>query len=158
GGARITLNGGTLAVTGATTIDNEINVSSASTINNTANATLSGVISGSGALTKSGTATLSLTGTNTHTGAVSIAAGSLSVAGGNAIGNSSAVIMAPGTVLTLADGNETIGSLSGMGTAVLGANHHNVANSNNNTGAGVTSGTEGFTNTGTRKLTLERDK
>ncbi|WP_052703348.1 Ig-like domain-containing protein [Comamonas thiooxydans] len=149
----ITLNGGTLAITGATTIDNAIALASAAVISTSANATLSGVLSGSGTLTKSGASTLTLSGSNTHSGAVNLSAGGLTLSGGSAIGNSSAVTLSGGTTLTLFNA-ETIGSLAGTGSVVLNAGLTTGGDNTSTTYSGVISGTSGLTKSGSGTLTL----
>jgi len=85
--------------------------------NNTSTA-FSGVISGDGGFTKAGTGTTTLSGANTYTGTTTISAGTLSLLGGNAIADTSAVVLAntAGVSLTLNGVDETIGSLAGGGT------------------------------------------
>ena len=79
----------------------------------------SGVMSGTGGLTKAGTGIFTLSGANTYTGATAINAGTLRVAGGAAIADTSAVTLAnvAGAILDLNGTNETIGSLAGGGAA-----------------------------------------
>ncbi|WP_027360613.1 DUF4347 domain-containing protein, partial [Desulforegula conservatrix] len=71
----------TLAITGATTIDNLIELAGNATLQADANATISGVISGSGALAKTGSGTLTLSGNNTYSGNTAVNAGTLLVTG-----------------------------------------------------------------------------
>ncbi|MBD2839311.1 DUF4347 domain-containing protein [Pseudomonas sp. JM0905a] len=150
----ITLNGGTLAITGATTIDNAIALASAAAISTSANATVSGTISGSGTLTKSGASTLTLSGSNTHSGAVNLTAGGLTLSGGSALGNSSAVTQSAGTTLTVSTA-ETIGSLAGTGSVVLNATLTTGGDNTSTSYAGVISGSGfGITKQGSGTLTL----
>ncbi|WP_052088523.1 Ig-like domain-containing protein [Comamonas thiooxydans] len=149
----LTLNGGTLNITGVTTVDNAIALASASTIANSVNATLSGVLSGSGTLTKSGASTLTLSGSNTHSGAVNLSAGGLTLSGGSAIGNSSAMTLSGGTTLTLFNA-ETIGSLAGTGSVVLHAGLTTGGDNTSTTYAGAISGLFGLTKAGSGTLTL----
>ena len=83
------------------------------------NTTFSGVMSGTGGLTKQGAGIFTLSGANTYTGATTINAGTLRVAGGAAIADTSAVTLAnvAGATLDLNGTNETIGSLAGGGAA-----------------------------------------
>ncbi|WP_449235455.1 Ig-like domain-containing protein [Azospirillum doebereinerae] len=154
-GGAITLNGGNLSVTGADTIDNAIALSASATITSSAAATLSGVLGGSGALIKAGAGTLTLTAINTHSGSVDVNAGGLTLTGGNSIGNSSAVTVAAGATLTLAGGGETIGSLAGGGSVVLGYTLTTGGNDASTTFSGVISGSgNGLVKTGSGTLTL----
>ena len=123
--------------------------------------TISAKFTGSNGLTKAGTGTLTLSSaTSDYTGPTTISGGTLVAAGGSAIPNQSAVVLAnvAGATLSLS-GNETIGSLTGGGTSggnvSLGSNMLTVgANSTSTTFAGVISGTGGLTKTGTGTLTL----
>jgi fibronectin-binding autotransporter adhesin len=83
GSGALTLAAGTtLAVTGATTIDNAVTLSSGTaTVNTSANTTLSGNIAGAGGLTKTGASTLTLSGTDSYSGATNVNAGALLVNG-----------------------------------------------------------------------------
>jgi fibronectin-binding autotransporter adhesin len=111
---------------------------------------------GAAALTKAGAGTMVLSNTNLYTGGTTINGGSLTVAGGNAIVDSSAVTLAntAGAVLTLS-ANETIGTLSGGGAAggnvALGANTLTVSGG---TFAGAISGTGSLTKVGAGTLGL----
>ncbi|WP_270090706.1 autotransporter-associated beta strand repeat-containing protein [Sphingobacterium sp. SYP-B4668] len=151
----LSLNGGTLAVIGVTTIDNNIDITASSTINTSADVTLSGVVSGTGELTKAGVSTLSLSGTNTATGAVNISEGGLTISGGSSIGNTSAVTVASLATLTLSGGDETIGSLAGAGNVVLGYKLIIGGNNSSTTFNGVISGIgNGIAKIGTGTFTL----
>ncbi|MBB2497162.1 DUF4347 domain-containing protein [Pseudomonas sp. UL070] len=157
GSGAVTLeSGSTLAVTGATTIDNAVVLSGAASISTSANVTVSGVVSGSGSLTKTGASTLTLSGTNTHTGNVIVSAGGLTLQGGSSIGDGSAVSVAGGATLTLALGNETIGSLLGAGNVSLSYGLTTGGNQASTTFSGVISSTNtsGITKTGSGTFTL----
>ncbi|MFG1393000.1 autotransporter-associated beta strand repeat-containing protein [Xanthobacter agilis] len=91
------------------------------TVSNTTAATFSGDLSGDGGLTKSGSGTFTLNGANTYTGRTEVDAGTLVLDGGQAISDNGAVkVLAAGTLQL--DASETIGSLDGAGTVVLGGN------------------------------------
>lgn len=156
GSSTVTLaTGTTLAVTGATTIDNAISLSGNATVQAANSVTLSGAISGAGGLAKTGAGTLTLSGSNGFTGNVGLSAGGLTLSGGAAIDDNSAVTAASGTTLTLAS-SETIGSLAGAGSVALGANTLTTGGDNTSTSySGNISGTGGsITKTGAGTLTL----
>lgn len=145
GGDAVTLNGGTLAVTGATTVDNAISLGGSNgTVSLSADATLSGVISGTGSLTKTGTGVLTLSGTNTYTGATTVSAGTLRLAGGNALADTATVNVATGATLDLNGTTETIGALTGSGTVTIGAGSISFTNPGANSFSGTLSGTGTF--------------
>ena len=144
-----------LTITGAATVSNAIAVNADATITNANAVTLSGVLSGSNALIKAGAGTLSLTGTNTHTGAVAVSAGGLTLVGGSSIGDSSAVTVDSGATLTLGGGAETIGSLAGAGNVVLGYKLTLGGDNTSSTFSGAISGAgNGIDKFGTGTLTL----
>ena len=123
--------------------------------------TYSGVMSGTGGLTKAGTGIFTLSGANTYTGTTAINAGTLQVAGGAAIADTSAVTLAnvAGATLDLNGTSETIGSLAGGGAAggnvALGAGTLTMGGNNGTTTyTGILSGTGGLTKQGTGIFTL----
>ena len=117
-------------------------------------ASISGVVSGNAQFTKSGTGNLTLSGNNTFTGPASINGGQLTLQGGNAIANSTAVQLNTGTLKV--SSAETIGSLStAAGTqTVLDATLSAGANNTNTTSSGVISGAAGLVKQGTGTMTL----
>jgi autotransporter-associated beta strand protein len=83
----VIFDGGSLDVTGDTTLDHYIELGSSGTVNVTATLlTLNGVISGSGDLTKTGTGTLALSGTNTYSGTLTVDGSTLSISSGSNLG------------------------------------------------------------------------
>ncbi|EMI51858.1 beta strand repeat-containing protein [Rhodopirellula sallentina] len=120
--SHLTLDGGTLLVTGNTTLnsnrgielgddDGAIEVATGTTTQYT------GIIAGSGGLTKSGAGKLSLSGESTYTGATTIDGGIVETSNASALGDDSAVTLAnvADTSLNLLS-NLTIGSLAGGGS------------------------------------------
>ena len=99
-GAALTLNGGTLSVTGSdVTVANAITLGvNGGTISNANALTLSGVISGTGNLTKSGAGALTLSGTNTYTGTSSFAGGTVNISADGNLGGGAVTLGANGTL------------------------------------------------------------
>ena len=88
---------------------------------------VSSAFSGATLITKTGAGTLRLSGKNFATGAISIQDGVLELTGGNALGDSAAVVISAlgggAPTLSLLDGQtETIGSLSGGSTSNASSN------------------------------------
>ncbi|WP_313900857.1 S8 family serine peptidase [Methylobacterium sp. J-026] len=116
--------------------------------------TLAQALAGSGGLAKLGAGTLTLAGTNTYTGATTVAAGTLLARGGQAIGDRSAVTVASGATLALADA-ETVGSLAGLGRVALGSARLTAGGDDSSTTfAGTLDGAGGLTKAGAGTLTL----
>jgi autotransporter-associated beta strand protein len=116
--------------------------------------TLAQALTGPGGLSKLGAGTLALAGANTYTGSTFVAAGTLLARGGQAIGDDSAVILAAGATLALAD-SETVGSLAGQGRVALGTARLTVGDTGaSTTFAGTLDGTGGLTKAGAGTLTL----
>jgi len=162
----LTLNGGTLSrAAGNPTWNGTVNLAAAtSTITGGGGTlTIGGAVSGAGGITKTGAATLVLSASNTYGGPTAINAGTLRVAGGNGIGDTSAVTLANvgSAVLNLNGTSETIGSLAGGGAAggnvTLGAGTLTTGGDDTSTTySGVISGTGGLAKNGTGTLTLAR--
>ncbi|MDH4568073.1 DUF4347 domain-containing protein [Pseudomonas sp. BN414] len=156
----ITLNSGSVLLnTASTTVDNDVVLGGAGILfSNAGDLVLSGVMSGSGALTTGGTTgtSVTLSGINTHTGSVTVAAGKLILSGGSAVSDSAAVTVSNSTTLELAS-SETIGSLAGTAgnTLALGSNTLTTGGNNSNTSfAGGINGTGSLVKTGSGTLTL----
>ena len=132
----LTLFGGTITLAGGTT----------QTFSNGAGdtASIASAVAGSGALTKAGAGNLTLSGPiNSFSGATNIAAGTLTVAGGSALSDSSSVSIAAGATLALSS-SETIGNLSGAGSITLGSNTLTTLQTADTTFSGEISGDGGL--------------
>ncbi len=127
--------------------------------NTTSDFTIASNISTLG-LTKSGTGTLVLSGFNTYSGQTTLNEGTTKLAGGNAIGDTSAVSIKNATtaVLDLNGSNETIGSLSGGGvdggTVAIGTSRLTVNETANSTFSGFITGSGALIKTGAATLTI----
>ena len=115
---------------------------------------LSDLGSGTGALSKIGAGTLVLSGANTYQGDTNINAGTLQIAGGGAISNTSGTVnVAMGATLNIA-ASESINGLAGAGNVTIDAGQTLISgvNSAGGTLSGVISGDGGFTSNGTTQI------
>nr|WP_224742628.1 DUF4214 domain-containing protein [Stutzerimonas kunmingensis] len=122
----VTLNGGTLAITDAGAIKNDIAVNADATISDSDSVTLSGRISGTGALTKAGGGALTLAGDNSSfAGAINLDSGVIIASTSNALGTAAGgTTLANGTTLRLGNGVTIADALTlgGVGiNAIYGA-------------------------------------
>ena len=126
----LTLNGGALQFLASFTTNRGItlNAGGGSFDTNGNSASLSGPIGGTGGLTNTGLGTLTLTGTSSYLGATNVNAGALQGGAANVFAPSSAVSVATGATLDLNGFNQTVGSLSGAGSVVLGTAALTLAN------------------------------
>lgn len=156
-GNRLTIGAGGFAnnSTNLQTINNDIKLSTGNNIiKASSNMTLNGVLSGIGSITKTGSAVLNLAGTNIYTGKTIVSQGTLNTTGANKISNSSIVEVQTGATFSIG-GSETVASLEGAGTVLLGANALTVSSANTATFVGLISSTTGaFTKSGTGTQTL----
>ncbi|MEI6714975.1 MAG: autotransporter-associated beta strand repeat-containing protein, partial [Verrucomicrobiota bacterium] len=140
----VIMNGGTLysdingnTLTGAVTLNsgttNTINVATSALV-------LSGTVQGAGGFTKLGTFNLTLSGSNTFTGAATLAAGTIILGNTNALSGPSGLTFAGGTLQFGVASGVYPSLISNSGTAVILVN--------NNTFEGTLSGDIDSTNTG----------
>lgn len=159
---KITLNGGTLAVTD--TMDIHANclttVQAASTIDVASTKTLGykPVISGSAALTKTGAGVLELRESNSHSGTLTVDGGTIRLYAANRISDNSAVVVNGGYTFDMNGCGDKVGSIAGAGSITMGANAQLLAGANNSTtefsGTISGSGTANMVKQGTGTLTL----
>ena len=125
----------------------------ADSTNAAADLTVSAAISGASGLTKTGAGTLVFSGANTYSGPTTVSTGTLRAGAANTFSSASAHSVA--SVLDLAGHDQSIGSLTGAGSVVLGsATLSTGANDSNTSFSGVISGDGGLTKTGTGTFTL----
>jgi autotransporter-associated beta strand protein len=103
-----------------------------------------------GGLMKTGTGTFILSGNNTYTGETVINSGTLATLGNERLANTGAVTVNSGATFKLG-GNETIASLSGAGTADVGANRLTLSSGSF---SGALAGSGDLYKTGADALTL----
>ncbi|MBV7478306.1 autotransporter-associated beta strand repeat-containing protein [Pseudomonas sp. PDM31] len=162
-GSNTALGNGVLTASAGTQLDsnsaialgNAISLDGDLTVGGSHALTLNGAIGGSGGLIKTGAADLTLGGTNTLTGDIEVRGGSLSATSSTALGNSAAVNIGGGTRLNLG-ASISVASLTGNGTALIGAgNTLSVGGSNQtSTFAGVFDGLGHLNKQGSGNLTL----
>lgn len=118
-------SGATLALNASETIDTlsgdanssvTLGSNTLTTGANNGGAIFAGTISGSGGLVKTGTGQFDLNGTNTYTGTTTVQNGQLTLNGGSAIADTSAVVVNGGALGVF--NSETVGSLAGSGGVV----------------------------------------
>ena len=132
-------------------------------VNSTTDTTFSGTITEAANplnFEKMGAGTLMLSGVNSYTGNTTITAGNLTISGGAAISDASAVILQnTAGVGFIVNSSETIGSLQGGGAtggvvSIAASQTLTVNQTSDQTFAGVISGSGGLTKTGASTLTL----
>lgn len=110
-----------------------------------------------GSLVKVGTGELELAGTNSYTGLTRVEAGRLKAASAGAFAPSSGVVLAAGADLDIGAWDQTIGSLAGAGSVVLGnvPNRLTIGTNNQSTEfSGAFQADGGIIKVGTGTLTL----
>jgi len=140
-GANIEINdaGSVLQSDATHTVDADVVANTDITVAGDNDLTLSGVLSGADAdLNKNGDGDLTLSGANTRTGNAAVNAGSLTVAGGDALDDAGLVDLAAADAAFLLNDDETIGSLQGVAgsTVNLGTSALTIAGSASTTFAG----------------------
>jgi outer membrane autotransporter protein len=165
-GGAVTLDGGTLRVTGATFSQTGRSLAlgtngGAIDIADAGNRFLAGqAIGGAGGLAKTGAGTLRLGAANTYAGATRVDGGTLSLEGAGSIAASSSLGVNGGvfTVADLAGDAASINNLSGTGGQVLlGGKTLKVAQADAGTYAGTIGGGGAFVKDGAGTLTLSGD-
>ncbi len=125
------------------------------TFNQSVDGAFQGSISGSGQVTKRLGSTLTLDGSSSIAGALSVEGGTLALRGNGAIGPARVAVSSGANLdISDADGNRSIGGLTGAGTLLLGANRLTVDTSSDDTFEGAIQGTGGLTKHGDGTLTL----
>ncbi|MEQ9410339.1 MAG: autotransporter-associated beta strand repeat-containing protein [Fuerstiella sp.] len=125
GSSFVLQSGGVLSYTGANTSTNRTVAlnnfgGGVSVTQGSAELNWNGTISGTGGLTKHGAGTLLLTGQNTYTGTTLVNEGTLKLGAGERISNSSALVVADNGTFHMNGFQETVGSLAGGGTVLMG--------------------------------------
>jgi autotransporter-associated beta strand protein len=114
-----------------------------------------GVISGTGSITKIGTGTMTIGGANTYSGPTTIAAGTVTFAGAGSLSGQTAVNVLNGATLNVNGTTQTVGSLAGAGSVLLGTGALTVGGDNSATVfSGVVSGAGSLTKAGTGAMAL----
>jgi autotransporter-associated beta strand protein len=161
-----TLNGGSLTMTNGALSASTVNVENlntsagtqlttsggitvAPTVNTTS--TIAGVLAGAGGFSKNGAGTVALNGANTYSGATSINAGTLSVAG--SLSDITSVSVASGATYNLS-ASDTIAAIAGAGAINLNTNTLTVNGAVDSFYSGVMSGAGSLVKSGSHTLTL----
>jgi autotransporter-associated beta strand protein len=149
--ARINSDAGTLAIGGGITGTN-----TTLTVGGAGNINITGAIgTGTGGLTKDGAGTLTVSGANTFTGATTINAGTLALGASNTLSASTAVTVASGATFNLNSNTQTVGSIAGAGSILIGTGQLLAGGDNSSTAfSGTLGGTGTFTKQGSGQLTF----
>ncbi len=134
---------GTLALGGATLTN--LNLS---------DSTWKGSLTGTGHYVFQGTAGTTWTGSNSFTGSLTVATGTLTAGAANTLSPNASVSVSSGATLALGGYSQAIAGLAGTGSVSLGSANLTTTPSADTTFAGVISGTGGLTKSGSGTLTL----
>jgi len=159
---QITVNGGTLLLSGASNQELSANRgvtlgASGGTLSADASRTLTvnSIIAGAGTLAKAGDGIVILSGDNTYGGATTVSAGTLRLGAADRIPNASAVTVSSGATLDLNGNSDVVGSLAGAGAVTLGAGTLTAGGNNTSTAfSGTMTGTGGLAKNGNGTLTI----
>ncbi|MDR3399936.1 MAG: autotransporter-associated beta strand repeat-containing protein [Pandoraea sp.] len=127
------------------------------TVGDASNSTFGGTISGAGGIVKQGTGSLLLSGSQTFTGGIDVAAGRLALQGNNTLAGSNVLTIADGATFDIGGaGPASIGSLIGTPNSqvTLGSNTLTLGDAASETFAGTIGGTGGIVKVGTGTQTL----
>ncbi|VVE86329.1 autotransporter-associated beta strand repeat-containing protein [Pandoraea bronchicola] len=155
GTVQVSGTSGVLDASASVTLANPVAIGGGSTLTfgGSAPLTLAGQITGSGSVTKQGAQTVTLTGANTFSGGINVAAGALALSGPGSlqIGGTPLTLSGAGAVFDMsnADGDRAITGLSGVANTQVHLGSHNLTlgNSAGGTFAGTISGTGGIIKT-----------
>lgn len=136
----ISIGDGVLRTTATMTSARSVALTGAASALTDAGTTLTstGGVAGTGSLTKSGAGTLLLVGTDTHTGATHVSAGTLSAGAAQVLSAASPFTVDSGATLALNGFRQTVGALTNAGTVSLDGNGTTLTVAGNYTGAGGT--------------------
>jgi autotransporter-associated beta strand protein len=149
-----TVNGGRL-VASTTSLQGAIVDNAAVRFDQPVDGVFNGAVSGTGTLTKIGDGVLTLAGPNTLTGATLVSGGTLRAGAANAFSAASTTSVAAGATLDLNGFSQTVGSLAGAGSVLLGSGRLTTgADGTTTTFSGVVSGSGGLTKVGSGTLAL----
>jgi autotransporter-associated beta strand protein len=149
----ISSDAGTLSLTNTGTITGP---TFGLTLAGAGNGTLASAIgTTSGSLTKNGAGTWTVSGASTYTGSTTINAGKLQIGATNSLPSGTAVTVASGATLDLNNFTQTVGSIAGNGSIMLGTGSLTAGGNNTSTSfGGSLGGTGTFTKAGTGTLSL----
>ncbi|EKD74182.1 MAG: outer membrane autotransporter barrel protein, partial [uncultured bacterium] len=117
--------------------------------------TFSGVMSETGSLIKAGAGTFTLSNANTYIGTTTINAGTLQLSGSGRLADSTAMTVGASGTFDLNDISDTIGSLAGSGSVLLGSGTLTAGgDASSTTFSGVISETGNLTKAGSGVFTL----